>query len=142
MSPDTSSRRGERWVAASGLAAALAALPLPSHEHSPELAAVLAIGAIAWFAGHRWALGVVVLAEIFLVAAVWPLAILARPPSVPAQIAVTIACLGAGPGLWRLRGGARDVVALAGIASERGRRFAGHGLLAGALAILASPLLG
>lgn len=126
-------------MAATGLASALAALPLQAHANSPEIAAVLAIGALACFAGFRWGVGVVVLAEIFLVAAVWPLAILARPPSVPAQIAVAIACLGAGPGLWRLRGGARDVVALVGIASERGRHLVGRGLLIGATAILIWP---
>lgn len=126
-------------MAATGLASALAALPLQSHAHSPEIAAVLAIGALASLAGFRWGVGIVVLAEIFLVAAVWPLAILARPPSVPAQIAVAIACLGAGPGLWRLRGGAADVIALVGIACERRRRVAGHGLLIAAAAILAWP---
>lgn len=122
-----------------GLAAALAVLPLPAHANSPEIAAALAIGALATLAGFRWGVGIVVLAEIFLVAAVWPLAILARPPSVPAQIAVAIACVGAGPGLWRLRGGARDVVALANIASERGRRLVGRGLVVTATAILAWP---
>ncbi len=126
-------------MAATGLASALAALPLQSHANSPEIAAVLAIGALACLAGFRWGVGVVVLAEIFLVAAVWPLAILARPPSVPAQIAVAIACLGAGPGLWRLRGGAHDVVALVGIASERGRVLVGRGLLIGATAIVIWP---
>lgn len=129
-------------MALTGLAAALAALPLPQHAHSPEIAAVLAIGAIASFAGHRWGLGVVVLAEIFLVAAVWPLAILARPPSVAAQIAVAISVLGAGPGLWRLRGGARDVIALLGLADERQVKWAGHGLIAGALLVLALPAFG
>lgn len=134
-----SNGRSDGWVAVTGLAAALAALPLPSHAHSPEIAAVLAIGAIAAFAGFRWGVGIVVLAEIFLVAAVWPLAILARPPSVPAQIAVVIACLGAGPGLWRLRGGARDVIELLGIVHPRGQRLAGHGMLIGAAMVLAWP---
>ena len=128
-------------MAASGLAAALAALPLPSHEHSPELAAVLAIGAIAWFAGHRWALGVVVLAEIFLVAAVWPLAILARPPSVAAQVAVTVACLGAVPGMARMVGGADELVELLGVTLGRWRRPAARGLVAASAVLLAWPAL-
>lgn len=129
-------------MAGSGLAAALAALPLPSHANSPEIAAVLAIGAVAAFAGYRWGLGIVVLAEIFLVAAVWPLAFLARPPSVPALVAVTIACLGAGPGLWRLRGGARDVMELLAIRHPRGRWWAGHALVVGAVMVVAWPALG
>jgi|GEM_PF-3142959 len=135
----SSTKRSDTWVAATGLASALAALPLQSHAHSPEIAAVLAIGALACFAGFRWGVGIVVLAEIFLVAAVWPLAILARPPSVPAQIAVGIACLGAGPGLWRLRDGARDVIALCGIAGAHPRHL-GRGVLIGAVAILIWPI--
>lgn len=126
-------------MAGTGLAAAIAAMPLPQHAHSPEIAAVLAIGAVAALAGYRWGLGIVVLAEVFLVAAVWPLAFLAKPPSIPALVAVTISCLGAGPGLWRLRGGARDVIELLGITHARGRRWAGHGLAVAAVMIVAWP---
>ncbi|MBK9031661.1 MAG: hypothetical protein IPL61_10060 [Myxococcales bacterium] len=108
-------------MAGSGLAAAFAALPLPAHAHSPELAAVLAVGAIAALAGFRWGVAVIVLAEVFLVAAVWPLAILARPPSVAAQIAVAIACVGAVPGMIRLARGGCEVVDLLGV-SARWRR--------------------
>ncbi len=70
----------DRWAAGTGLLSALAILPLPAHAHSPELAAALAVAAVAVLAGHRWALGALIIAEVFLVAAVWPAAFLARPP--------------------------------------------------------------
>lgn len=122
--------RHDVWVAATGLVAAFAALPLPAHANSPELAAVLAVGAIAALAGHRWGLGVVVAAEVLLVAAVWPLAILARPPSVAAQVAVAVACLGAVPGLARLFRGADELIEVLGITSARWRRHAARALVA------------
>lgn len=135
------SSRRDVWVAATGLAAAFAALPLPSHAHSAELASVLAVGAIAALAGFRWGLAVVVAAEVFLVAAVWPLAILARPPSLAAQIAVTVACLGAVPGMLRLLGGADELIELLGITSTRWRRPAARGLVAASAMLWAWPAL-
>ncbi len=132
--------RQDGWVAATGLLAAFAALPLPSHAHSAELAAVLAVGAIAALAGFRWGLAVVVAAEVFLVAAVWPLAILARPPSVAAQVAVSIACLGAIPGVLRLLAGADELIELLGVTSLRWRRSAARGLVAGTAVLWAWPL--
>ncbi len=111
--------RRERWLGLTGLIAALAALPLPTHAHSPELAATLAIGSIALLAGHRWGLAVMVLAEIFLIGAVWPLAFLAVPPSVPAQIAVAVSVAGALPGLLSLGRAAAEIVELIGARRTR-----------------------
>jgi len=139
---DRTERRREVWVAVTALIAACAALPLPSHAHSAELAAVLAIGAVAALAGHRWGLAVVVLAEVALVASVWPLAILARPPSVPAQIAVAVACLGAVPGVARLVRGDDAVLELLGVTSPRWRRPTSRGLIVLSAVVLAWPLLG
>jgi len=112
-------QRREQWLGATGLLAALAALPLPTHAHSPELAATLAIGAIALLAGHRWGLAVLVIAEIFLIGAVWPLAILARPPSVMAQIAVAVSVAGAVPGVRALGRAAAELVELVGARRTR-----------------------
>lgn len=118
-------------MGATGLAAALAALPLPTHAHSPELAATLAIGAIALIAGHRWGLAVLVVAEIFLIGAVWPLAFLAHPPSVAAQIAVTISLAGAIPGLRSLGRAAAEMVELVGARrTRRATRLARAALVA------------
>lgn len=111
--------RRERWLGITGLIAALAALPLPTHAHSPELAATLAIGSIALLAGHRWGLAVMVVAEIFLIGAVWPLAFLAVPPSVPAQIAVGVSVAGAVPGLFSLGRAAAEIVELIGARRTR-----------------------
>lgn len=124
-------QRRERWLGLTGLLAALAALPLPTHAHSPELAATLAMGAIALLAGHRWGLVVIVLAEIFLIGAVWPLAFLAQPPSVPAQIAVLISVIGAVPGLRSLGRAAAEAVELVGARrTRRATRVAHGGLIA------------
>ena len=131
---------GDRWVAGAGLAAAFAALPLPSHAHSAELAAVLAVGAIAALAGFRWGLAVLVAAEVFLVAAVWPLAILARPPSVAAQIAVVIACAGAVPGMIRLARGGDELIDLLGV-SGRWRRPTARALVVASGALWTWPAL-
>jgi len=46
--------RRDSWLAASAMTGALLALPLAQGAwHGPEVAAVLAIGATALFAGHR-----------------------------------------------------------------------------------------
>ncbi|MEZ4402028.1 MAG: hypothetical protein R3B06_18505 [Kofleriaceae bacterium] len=131
----------DRWVALTGLAAAAAALALPTHAHNPELAAVLAVAAVAALAGYRWGIGVVVVAEVFLVAAVWPLAILARPPSTAAQVAVAVSCLGALPGLRLLLAGADDVLDVLGVDSTRWRPLAARGLLVGSGALWLWPAL-
>ena len=66
-------RQGDLWIAISALAAALLALPLAqSSWHGPEVSSVLAIAATAMFAGQRWAIAVIVIAELLLVPTVWP----------------------------------------------------------------------
>ena len=55
----------------------LLALPLAqSTWHGPEVAAVLAVSATALFAGQRWAIALIVIAELFLLPTVWPRAFL------------------------------------------------------------------
>lgn len=133
--------RRERWLGLTGLAAGLAALPLPTHAHSPELAATLAIGSIALLAGHRWGLAVMVVAEIFLIGAVWPLAVLARPPSVAAQVAVVVSVIGAAPGLRALGRAAAEIVELVGAnRTRRATRMAHAALATTALVAWALPL--
>lgn len=133
--------RRERWLGLTGLFAALAALPLPTHAHSPELAATLAIGSIALLAGHRWGLAVMVVAEIFLIGALWPLAVLARPPSVVAQIAVAVSVIGAVPGLHALGRAAAELVELVGARrTRRATRVAHVTLAAIAVVVWTLPL--
>jgi hypothetical protein len=129
-------------IAVTGLAAALAALPLPAHASSPEVAAALAVGAIALALGQRWALGVVVIAEVLLMAALWPIAFLHYPPSVPAQIAVAIAFAGALPGLLALGRAAPSLLDLVGVrGSARIDRVARAAMLVGSLVVIAWPAL-
>jgi hypothetical protein len=67
----------EGWLALSGLVSAALALPLaPSAWHGPEVAAILAVAAIALLAGQRWAVAVIVLAQLCLLPTVWPRAVL------------------------------------------------------------------
>lgn len=67
----------EGWLALSGLVSAGLALPVaPSAWHGPEVAAILAVAAIALLAGQRWAVAVIVLAQLCLLPTVWPRAVL------------------------------------------------------------------
>jgi hypothetical protein len=65
------------WVATTALIAAMLALPFAqSSWHGPEVAAVLAVAATALLAGQRWAVAVIVVAELMLMPTVWPRAFL------------------------------------------------------------------
>src|SRR4029078_13078899 len=65
------------WLALSVLVTPGLALPLaPSAWHGPEVAAILAVAAISLLAGQRWAVAVIVLAELCLLPTVWPRAVL------------------------------------------------------------------
>jgi hypothetical protein len=62
------------WFAISALAATGAALALPGPTGAPTaIASVLAVGALALLAGHTWGLLVITIADIALLAHVWPL---------------------------------------------------------------------
>lgn len=130
----------ERWTAATGLLAALAILPLPAQAHSPELAATLAVAAVAVLAGHRWALGALIVAEIFLIAAVWPRAFLIEPPSLYARATIGVAALGALPGMVRLVRDGDDVLETFEVPA-RWRRPMRRGLWLGAAILWAWPVL-
>jgi len=65
--------RSDAWLAATSILAAALALPMaPGPWHAPELSAMLAVSATALAAGQRWAIGLIVLAELLLVPTVWP----------------------------------------------------------------------
>lgn len=142
--PAVSTRSG-RWdagIGLLGLAAALAALPLPTSGVTPEIAATLAVGAVALLAGQRWGLAVVVLADIALIGALWPRAVLHDPPSTEAQIGVLIGLAGAVPGLISLGRAAPALAELVlGRETPRGRATTHGFLLAGSLLCLGAPLL-
>jgi hypothetical protein len=106
-------RRDDLWIGMTALVAAMLALPMPmSMWHGPEVAATLAIGATAMLAGQRWAIAVVVLAELLLVPTIWPRAafgddLLLRVASLGALLAVV-------PGVLASRRAAAALVLLSG----------------------------
>src|ERR1700761_8262848 len=70
-------RRDDVWIGATALIAAMLALPFAqTSSHGPEVAAVLAVSATALLAGQRWAVALIVIAELLLVATDWPRAFL------------------------------------------------------------------
>ncbi|HWO17732.1 MAG TPA: hypothetical protein VNO30_03115 [Kofleriaceae bacterium] len=135
-------RRADVRVGATALLAALLALPLaPSSWHGPEVAAVLAVAATALLAGQRWAISVVVIAQLLLLPTIWPRAIL--PAS---ELAVRLAALGAllalVPGVIAMRRAAAALVLVTGWRRTQTvcRRLHAALVLAGLLA-LSLPLI-
>jgi hypothetical protein len=130
------------WIATTALVAAMLALPLaPSSWHGPEVAAVLAVSATALLAGQRWAIAVIVIAQLLLVPTVWPRAFLPHN-----ELAVRIAALGAliavVPGVIAMRRAAAALVLVTGRRRARAtcRRFHTGLVLVGVIALLL-PLL-
>lgn len=129
-------RREDVWVGVSGLVAALLTLPLaPSSWHGPEVAATLAVAATALLAGQRWAIAVIVLAELLLIPTSWPRAFLADN-----ELSVRLAALGSlaliVPGILAMRRAAAALVVVTGLSRTRAtcRRFQVALVLAGTIA--------
>jgi hypothetical protein len=107
-------RRDDMWIASTALLAALVALPLGANSwHGPEVASVLAVAATAMLAGQRWAVAIVVLAELLLIPTIWTRAFL------PADgLAFHLVALGAMiaivPGLLAMRRAAAALVLVTG----------------------------
>src|SRR6266513_3591912 len=81
-------RRDDLGIGVTALLAAMLALPLSqSSWHGPEVASVLAVSATALLAGQRWAIALVVLAELLLAPTVWPRAFLGGLELWPGRIA-------------------------------------------------------
>jgi uncharacterized membrane protein YjjB (DUF3815 family) len=107
-------RRGDVWIASTGLLAAMAALPLSQTSmHGPEVAAVLAVAATALLAGQRWAIAVVVIAELLLVPALWPRAFLPGA-ALDVRIAALAAVFAIVPGVLAMRRAAAALVLVTG----------------------------
>jgi hypothetical protein len=135
-------RRSDVWIAMTALFAAMLALPLaPTSWHGPEVAAVLAVSATALLAGLRWAIALIVVAELLLLPTVWPRAFLPHD-----DLAVRLAALGSigavVPGIIAMRRAAAALVLVTGHRRTRTtcRRFHAALMLAGAIATLL-PLL-
>lgn len=129
------------WLVLTGLISAGLALPLAqSAWHGPEVAAILAVASVARLAGQRWAVGVIVLADLSLLPTVLLRAV-HGPGGLPRLIAIaTIAMLV--PGLLALR---RAVTVLPVILGQTGTeqmyRRAQIGLLAVIVFAVIAPLL-
>lgn len=126
------------WIATTGLIAAMLALPLATSSwHGPEVAAVLAVAATALLAGQRWAIAVIVTAELLLLPTIWPRAFL--PGS---DLIVRVAALGSliavVPGVIAMRRAAAALVLVTGRRRTRAtcRRFHAGLVLAGVIATL------
>jgi hypothetical protein len=108
-------RRDDLAIGLSGLAAAMAALPLaPSSWHGPEVASTLAVAAVAMLAGQRWAIAVVVLAELMLLPTIWPRAFLGGVAFWPGRIAALTSLVMIVPGLLNARRAAAAFVLITG----------------------------
>jgi len=101
------------WIALSALTAAMLALPFALNSwNGPEVASVLAISATAMLAGQRWAIAVVVIAELLLVPTVLPRVFVGGHVGITAVHFLSVAMLV--PGLLSMRGAATELVALSG----------------------------
>jgi hypothetical protein len=122
-------QRRDAWLAATAMLGALLALPLAQTTwHGAEVAAVLAIAATAQFAGHRWAIAVIVIAELFLLPTVWPRAFLDGDLG-PRLVALTT-LVAMVPSLLGMR---RAAAVLAMLASRRHPRLVRRWIHAGLL---------
>lgn len=111
----TRRRRDELWVGCTSLIAAMLVLPLAqSGWHGPEVASVLAVSATALLAGQRWAIGLVVLAELLLLPTAWPRAFLGGVDLWPGRIAALGSLVAIVPGLLSVRRAAAAMVLVTG----------------------------
>jgi hypothetical protein len=105
--------RKDTWLAITGLVGGLLALPLAqSTWHGPEVAAVLAVAATALFAGQRWAIAVIVIADLLLLPTVWPRAFLEGDLVSRMLALATLAAIA--PGLLAMRRAAAALVVMTG----------------------------
>ena len=108
-------------MATSGLGAAMLSLPLAQNIfHGPEVAAALAVAATAMLAKQRWAIALVVLAELMLAPTLLPIAVAGTSSTSIfgvgplAQITAWIAVLAILPGILAMRRAAAAMVLITG----------------------------
>ncbi|HEY4241623.1 MAG TPA: hypothetical protein VGM88_17500 [Kofleriaceae bacterium] len=135
-------RRDDRWIALTALAAAVISLPFAQTQaHAAEAAAILAVAATALLAGQRWAIAVVVIAELALLPAAWPRAFV-WPPEVLPRAAGLVALAALVPGLLAIRRAAAALVIVGGWKRTRVACRRMHaGLVVLGIALAALPLI-
>jgi len=133
--------RNDAWLAWAGLIAGLLALPLAQNTwHGPEVAAVLAVSATALFAGQRWAIALIVIADLFLLPTVWPRAFLGGDLESRCIALVTLAAIV--PGVLAMRRAAAVLVVMTGTRRTQQMRRRVHAVLVASFVIAALvPLL-
>ena len=103
------------WIGTTALLASMLALPLAqSSWHGPEVSAVLAVSATAMLAGQRWAVALVVLAELLLAPSVAARALLGGVDLWPGRVAALGATMMIVPGMLSLRRAAAALVLVTG----------------------------
>lgn len=108
-------RRDDVWIAATALIAAMLALPFAqSAWHGPEVAAVLAVAATALLAGQRWAIAVIVVAELMLLPTVWPRAFMHENLMLMARLAALATLFAIVPGVLSMKRAAAALVLVTG----------------------------
>jgi hypothetical protein len=108
-------RRDDIWLGLTALAAAMASLPLAqSSWHGPEVSATLAVASVALLAGHRWAIALVLIAELMLLPTIWPRAFLGGVALWPGRIAALTSLIMIVPGLLSARRAAAAMVLITG----------------------------
>src|SRR5258706_1104817 len=111
----TRRRRDDVWVGTTALVAAVLALPLAqSSWHGPEVASVLAIAATSMLAGQRWAIAIVVLAQLLLVPTLMVRGFSPGLDLWPGRIAALVAMMTSVPGLLSMRRAAAPLVLVTG----------------------------
>jgi hypothetical protein len=139
----TRRRRDDMWIGATALLAAMLALPLAqSSWHGPEVSAVLAVSATAMLAGQRWAIALVVLAELLLAPTVAARGFFGGIELWPGRVAALAATMMIVPGLLSVRRAAAALVLVTGRRRTREtcRRFHVALVVVGVIAVLV-PLL-
>jgi hypothetical protein len=118
----------DAWLAATGLVGGLLALPLAQNTwHGPEVAAVLAVSATALFARQRWAIALIVIADLFLLPTVWPRAFLGGDLESRCVALITLAAIV--PGVLAMRRAATVLVVMSGRRRTQKMCRRVHGLL-------------
>lgn len=106
-------RRDDLFIALTALAAAMLALPFaPNRWNGPEVSSVLALSATAMLAGQRWAIALVVIAEMLLVPTVVPRMFVGGDLAIGVVHLLSILMLV--PGLLAMRRAAAALVLLSG----------------------------
>ena len=136
-------RRDDVWVAVTALIGAMLALPFAqSSWHGPEVAAVLAVAATAMLAGQRWAISVVVVAQLLLIPTLWPRAFLDDGGVVLARLAALTTLFAIVPGLLQMkRAAAALVLVIGGPRTRQTYRRVHVGLAVSGLLATLLPLL-